>query len=91
MPYYQGSSKMKKGKSFKLNNQVEHHVPPTNHIGIFHIKTEGKDKQLQETDDKTVVSSIMTEQEPHFYNKQEIENTTLKYPQNIFRQRLIYK
>ena len=74
----------------KQNNQVECDVPPEYHIGRYHIKTERKDKQVQETGDKTFVRSIMTEQAPNYYNIQEIENPTLRVPLEYFRQRLIY-
>ena len=71
---------LEREKFLKSNNQVEHDIPPTHQIGRYQIKTESKDEQLEETDDKTFVRSIMTEQAPNYYNRQKIENLTLGVP-----------
>ena len=50
----------RQGTFLKPNNQVEYDVSSKYDIGRYQIKTESKDKQLQETDDKAFVRSIMT-------------------------------
>ena len=74
-----------KEQFLKQNNQVEYDIPPEFHIGRYHIKTEIKDKQVQETDDKTFVRSIITEQAPNHYNRQEIKNPTLRVLSGYFQ------
>ena len=64
----------------KENNQVEYDVPPEYHICRYHVKTESKDKQLQEIYDNFffIFRSIMAEQAPNYCNRQEIEDPTLR-------------
>ena len=55
------------------------------HMGKYQIKTECRDEQLQETDNKDIVRSIMTEQAPNFYDWQRIENPTFRGPSGYFQ------
>ena len=82
-------SKQLQGKEkehiLKQSNQIEYDIPPKYHIGWHQIKPECQDEQLQETDNKEFVRSIMTEQAPKFYDRQRIENPTFRVPSGYFQ------
>ena len=62
-------------QALKQNKQVEYDVPSVHHIDILQIKMESNDEQFQDTD---YFSFFMAYQAPHYCNRQEIENPTLR-------------
>ena len=73
----------------KQNNQEVYDIPPKYHIGRCQIKTESKDKQLQETDDKAFDGLadwlLQNEKVSVLTNSQEYEMATAKSTSTTYR------
>ena len=68
----------------KQNNQKEYDVPSVYHINRPQLNTESNDEEMQDTDYKLFVRTIMADQPSNYHNRQEVENPTLNSTLRIF-------